>query len=149
MVRCPIMSGTAAPSFSPSARNRAASPCATSPLKFMKLTIHWPKRAESSSEGSSGGSPSRSACSINALTWATAALVSGAPYPLTCMSVFNSATCKMICSRRRSDVLGKVAICARAWLSCSAASTSAERSCDRCPALPHRRADFSIRSAFA
>src|SRR5258707_7433469 len=63
------------------------------------------------------------------------------------MSVFKSATCKMTCSRRRSDVLGKVAICARAWPSCSAASTSAERSCDRCPALPHRCADFSIRSA--
>ena len=42
---------------------------------------------------------------------------------------------------------GKVAIWSRARVSCSIASTSAERSSERCPALPHRPAAFSISPA--
>ena len=39
---------------------------------------------------------------------------------------------------------GKVSIWASARVNCSAASTSAERSSDRCPALPHKPTAFSI-----
>jgi DNA end-binding protein Ku len=41
---------------------------------------------ENSSSGSSGGSPSASACSISTRASSTAAFVSGAANPLTCMS---------------------------------------------------------------
>ena len=51
-----------------------------------------PYRTENSSSGSSGGSPSASACSISKRARSTAALVSGAAYPLTCMSEVMSAT---------------------------------------------------------
>ncbi len=44
-------------------------------------------------------------------------------------------------------VAGNAAIWASARVSCSTASTSAERSSDRCPALPHRPAAFSISPA--
>ena len=37
---------------------------------------------------------------------------------------------------------GKVAIWSSARVNCAAASTSAERSSDRCPALPHKRRGF-------
>ena len=56
-------------------------------------------------------------------------------------------TCSLIASRSSAGVAGKVAIWARARVSCSAASTSAERASDRCPALPHSPAAFSISPA--
>ena len=55
-----------------------------------------------------------------------------------------SATRSLICSQRNAGVGGKVVIWSRARASCSAASTCAERSSDRSPALPHRSAAFSI-----
>ena len=51
-----------------------------------------------------------------------------------------SATCSSISSLRSVVVVGKFAIWSRARFNCSAASISAERSSDRCPALPHRHA---------
>ena len=54
---------------------------------------------------------------------------------------------KLDFSRRSAGVLGKLAICPRARVSCSMASISAERSSDRNPALPHRAAAFSINPA--
>ena len=57
------------------------------------------------------------------------------------------ATWSLICSRRRAGVAGKVAIWSKARVSCAIASTNAERSSDRCPALPHRPAAFSMRAA--
>ena len=38
-----------------------------------------------------------------------------------------TATCSLICSRRNAGVVGKLAIWASARVSCSMASTSAER----------------------
>ena len=58
-----------------------------------------------------------------------------------------SATCSLICSRRNAGVVGKVAIWSRARVSCATASTNSERASDRCPALPHRSAAFSISPA--
>ena len=49
-----------------------------------------------------------------------------------------SATCSLICFATQRGVAGKVAIWSSARVSCSIASASAERSSDRCPALPHR-----------
>ena len=45
-------------------------------------------------------------------------------------------------------VAGKVAIWASARVNCSTASTSAERSSDRCPALPHHSMAASVRPAW-
>src|SRR5262249_43460303 len=63
------------------------------------------------------------------------------------MRALTSATCSLICWPRTTGVLGNVAIWSRARVSCSAASTSADRASDRCPALPQRPAAFSIRPA--
>ena len=64
---------------------------------------------ENSSSGSSGGSPSLSACSISKRARSTAALVSGALYPFIFMSGVMSATCNLICSRRSAGVGGNAA----------------------------------------
>src|SRR5271166_4793354 len=57
-----------------------------------KFADHAPARTMNNTIGSSGGSPSASACSISNPARSTAALVSDAAYPLTCMSACMSAT---------------------------------------------------------
>src|SRR5438552_356088 len=73
-----------------------------------------------------------------------AAMVSGAAYPLVCISAFRSAAWSLSSSRRNAGVAGRIANWLSARVRCSTASTSAERSSDRCPALPHRPAAFSV-----
>src|SRR5215470_1991761 len=70
------------------------------------------------------------------------AIVSGAAWPLVCIKAFTSATCSLIWSPRSAGVPGSVAICERARMSWTVASTSAERASDRWPALPHKAAAF-------
>jgi hypothetical protein len=50
-------------------------------LNAKSFAAQRPKRTENNSSGSSGGSPSASACSINRCAGSAAALVSGAAYP--------------------------------------------------------------------
>ena len=48
---------------------------------------------------------------------------------------------------KRAGVAGKDEIWLSARVNCATASTNAERASDRCPALPHRPAPFSISPA--
>jgi hypothetical protein len=83
MMLCPIISGTVAPCFSAIARIWAPSSRKASPSSnATNLATQKPYRTENNSRGSSGGSPSASACSISKRARSAAALVSGAAYPL-------------------------------------------------------------------
>ena len=76
------MSGAASPCLRASLINCAASQRAESPSNATKLAVANPPRAENIRSGSSGGSPSASACSISRRACSAADLVSGAAYPL-------------------------------------------------------------------
>ena len=94
-----------------------------------------------------GGSPNASACSISRRACSAAALVSGAAYPLTWHERCYERDLKLDLLATQRGRGGKVAIWSRARVSCSTASTNAERSSDRCPALPQKLAAFSISPA--
>ena len=97
MRRCPIMIGTGAPCLSARMLNCSAILRNTSPLNPTKFTAAKPYRAENHISGSSGVSPSASACSINSLVRSAATLVSGAAYALTWMRGVMSADCSFNC----------------------------------------------------
>ena len=62
------------------------------PLNSTRFATQKPYRAENSSSGSSGVSPSASVCSISSRARSAAALVPGAAYPLICMRGVMNAT---------------------------------------------------------
>jgi len=113
-------------SFSPRARNSRCELSRNVAIEaYLKLTIHWPKRAESTTKVHRGGSPSRARARSPALTCATAALVSGAHILLTCMSVFRARLCKILPRRSRPFWAGCDLCLELAKLFCASTTPSA------------------------
>ena len=148
MMRCPIMSGTVAPCFSASARN-----CARKLAHHVAIERHIVRDPEAVEDREQQQRVfGRLSERFRLFDQQTRPLHSrlgfrrGISFDMDEWSYERDLKLDLLRdamrawqARSRSESSARV--------SCSAASTSAERSSDRCPALPHRPAAFSISPA--